>query len=57
MNECLLTGIDLELIDKGCQIAEYDFKLSKSFSYCIYTGVAIAIKLQYYKKISGDDNV
>ncbi len=51
INECLLMDIDFEFIDKGCQIAEYEFKQSKPFSYCVYTGVAVAIKCQHQKSI------
>ncbi len=47
--------INFEFIDKGCQIVEYEFAQSKSFYYCVYTGVAVAIKCQHQKRISGDD--
>ncbi len=56
-NECLLMDIDFEPINKGCQLAEYEFKQSKSFSYCVYMGVAVAIKYQHQKRGLGDDNI
>ena len=49
INECLLIDIDLEFIDKGCQLAEYEFKQHKNFSRSVYSGVAIAIKCQHQK--------
>jgi len=51
INECLLVDIDFEIIDKACRFAEYEFKQSKSFSYCVYSGVAVAIKCQHQKNL------
>jgi len=37
INECLLMDIDFEFIEKGCQLAGYEFNQHKKFSYCVYT--------------------
>ncbi len=49
-NECLLMDIDFEFIEKGCQLAGYEFDQHKKFSYCVYAGVAVAIKCQQINK-------